>query len=86
MRGKQDTWLKNGTWRNPPQFEGGTGFSEGLAGVKISDKWGFIDQAGQPIIPAIYEKAKPFHNGGAFVKLIDGPWISIDRRGQKIKQ
>ena len=33
-----------------------TTFSEGLAGVKKNDKWGFINQTGNEVIPCVYDE------------------------------
>ncbi|PSO79918.1 MAG: hypothetical protein BRC51_06045 [Cyanobacteria bacterium SW_12_48_29] len=33
-----------------PQFDYAGEFSEGLAPIKISDKWGYIDKTGEMVI------------------------------------
>ena len=43
----------------PPDFS--------LIPVKIDDKWGYINQRGELIIPPIYDEADFFHNGFALV-------------------
>lgn len=72
---------QHGTWRISPQFEDGTSFVEGLAGVKINGKWGFINKKGELIIPADYKEIKLFENGVASVKLSNDSWAKIDKQG-----
>jgi hypothetical protein len=56
-------------------------FSEGMAAVKIGDKWGFIDKMGKIVIPASFSGAKSFSGGLAAVKK-EGLWGYIDKSGQ----
>ena len=44
-------------------------YSEGLAGVKLNGKWGFIDKSGTLVIPCKYDDAWAFSEGRAEVKL-----------------
>lgn len=57
--------------------------SEGLAGVIVGDKCGFIDTKGKLVIPAIYEIVKPFSGGYAAV-LSNGLWTYIDKSGTTV--
>ena len=58
-------------------------FHEGLACVGIAGKgYGFIDETGKLVIPAIYEDANSFNQGKAKVKLNDN-WIFIDKSGKE---
>ena len=43
-------------------------FHEGLARVRKSSKWGYINEDGEEIIPLIYDYAHDFHNGTTNVK------------------
>lgn len=52
------------------------GFSEGLLAVKSNDKWGFIDKAGEIIIPYTYDDVGDFLYGYAKVKTEKG-WTYI---------
>lgn len=45
------------------------GFSEGLSGVKLNGKWGFINECGEEVIPLIYDKVSRFRDGIACVEL-----------------
>lgn len=58
---------KNGKMQVPPYFDEVGEFSEGLAPVKIGDKWGYIDKKGKVVISAIFQKAFPFSSGVARV-------------------
>jgi len=42
-------------------------FSEGLAAVRVGDKWGYIDRAGKRVIPPQFRTAEPFYGGLALV-------------------
>jgi WG containing repeat len=42
------------------KFEDATPFREGLAAVKLNDKWGFIDRAGDFVIEPTYEAMNAF--------------------------
>ena len=48
-----------------------TGFSEGLAAVKVGDKWGYINSRGELKIEPKYKNADSFCNGFAEVELRD---------------
>lgn len=54
-----------------PRFEYADSFSEGLALVKVNDRYGFIDESGGFIIEPIYEKALSFSEGLAPVLVWD---------------
>lgn len=57
--------------------------SEGLSGVKIGDKWGFVDRQGNQIIPPQFDNIYPFSEGLAGV-VIKGKYGFIDRQGKMI--
>jgi len=44
----------------PPRFEQAQSFREGLAAVSVNSKWGFVNKAGNPVIPAQFEAVEPF--------------------------
>lgn len=64
----------------PEYFEDAQLFHEGLAAVKIRDKFGYIGRAGNFDINPQFEDAQPFHNGYAAVKT-GGKWGFIDKTG-----
>ena len=61
-----------------PKYEWSTDFSEGLALVRLENKWGFIDKNGQIIIPLEYEEAGIFYEKLAPVEK-DGRHFFIDQ-------
>ena len=58
-------------------------FSEGLARVKLNDKWGFIDKTGKEVVPPKYDETGNFHEGLAKVKL-NGKYGFIDTTGKEV--
>ncbi len=57
----------SGKWVIPPIYEGGGLFSEGLAAVKVGEKWGFINRSGKMVIKPLYESTYGFSKGLAHV-------------------
>ena len=57
-----------------------TDFSEGLAGVKVENKWGFIDTKGKMVIPPQFDEAGKFSEGLAAV-FSECRWGYIDKTG-----
>ncbi|MBD2085891.1 S-layer homology domain-containing protein [Trichocoleus sp. ST-U3] len=51
-----------------PQFDEAEAFSEGLARVKIADKWGYIDKTGKLVISPQFDEADAFSEGVALVR------------------
>jgi WG containing repeat len=68
----------------PPQFDGVCDFSEGLAGVQVGDQWGFINHAGEMVIPPQFDDcAGEFSEGLASVR-IGYKWGAIDPTGNLV--
>lgn len=60
-------------------------FSEGYAAVCKNGKWGYIDKAGQEVIPCQYDWANPFHEGLASVlSSFDSGYGFIDTTGREV--
>lgn len=59
-------------------------FSEGYAGVKLNDKWGYINIHGKEIIPIIYDEVGEFENGIAQVWL-NRTFLYINNKGEVIE-
>ena len=80
-----DYVFKNGDIRFSPRVVGVSPFSEGLAGLQIGGKWGFIDKTGAVVInpqfPALASSG--FHDGLAFV-YIGGRYGFIDKAGAMV--
>ncbi|WP_158260502.1 WG repeat-containing protein [Chlorogloea sp. CCALA 695] len=72
-----------------PQFKLAYKFSEGLARVKIGDKWGYVNKTGKQVIRPqfatdaddVYGKPGSFFNGLAAVK-VGNKWGYINKQGQ----
>ena len=58
-------------------------FSEGLATVKLNDKYGYIDKTGREVIPCKYDDAWNFSEGFAKVAL-NGKYGYIDETGKEV--
>jgi WG repeat protein len=55
-------------------------FSEGLAAIKVGEKWGYIDNGGRLVIDPQFEQARPFQDGVGAVKR-GRRWGFVDRAG-----
>ena len=63
-----------------PLFDEALEFSEGLAAVRVGDRWGFVDADGKMAIRPQFESAYYFHDGVAPAKL-DGTEVLMDKSG-----
>jgi len=59
------------------------GFRDGMAPVKIDDKWGFLNTQGKLIVPATFDKVTQFNSGYASGQK-DGKFYVIDKSGAEI--
>jgi len=75
---KQNVTPQTGKLVISPQFNQAYPFSQGLAAVKIGDKWGYIDKTGKFVIQPQFNYAQSFSEGLAAVK-IGGKWGYISR-------
>lgn len=66
-----------------PIFDDSRNFFEGLARVKVGDKWGFIDKTGKIVIEPSYYDARSFSEGLAGVR-IGKKWGFIDKLGNVV--
>jgi len=57
----------SGKWVIPPIYEGAGLFKEGLASVKVGEKWGFINRSGKVVIKQQFEMTHGFYEGLANV-------------------
>lgn len=58
-------------------------FTEGRAEFQKDGKYGFLDESGKEVIPAIYEKADAFTESLSAVKK-DGKYGAIDKSGKEL--
>lgn len=65
-----------------PQFDEAYNFSEGMAGVELHERVGFINKAGEVVIEAIYDTVCSFTDGLASVTQGEVSWY-IDKEGNK---
>ena len=63
----------------------GQAFTEGLLNVKQNDKWGFINEKGDIILPMNYSSVSHFENGLSIVKIGEKKG-AIDKTGKVIIQ
>lgn len=64
-------------------FDAARDFSEGLAAVRIGDRWGFVNAAGEFVLPLRYESCFSFGQGlAAFLQ--GGKYGYVDRRGSVV--
>jgi hypothetical protein len=64
----------------PAQFDNAYDFFDGLAAVRMNNKWGYIDKSGNQIIPFQFSGAGSFESGLAAVKIKD-KWGYINQQG-----
>lgn len=67
----------------PLEIEEGQHFSEGLAGVRINGRWGFIDTTGKVCIKPEYKEVERFSSGVALVRKAS-TYELIDRNGKNV--
>lgn len=68
-----------------PQFNEVGCFANGLAPVRLNDKWGYIDKGGKFVIKPQFEYASPFFDDGyAYVKNSEGKYGIINSKGELV--
>lgn len=72
----------HGQFRISPTFDDARPFSDGMAAVKISDKWGFVDAAGKLAIQPKFSNAYYFREGVGIAELKDFGDVLIDKAGR----
>jgi hypothetical protein len=67
----------------PSKYHEARDFSEGIATVRIENRWGYIDCNLKEITPMKYSMAKDFTDGFGIVKL-NGKLHFVDREGNEL--
>lgn len=75
--------LPSGKFAIEPKWVEAADFKEGLACVRVGNKYGFINPSGQLVVEAAYERSSRFTNGYAVVKK-DDKYGMIDKTGNVI--
>ena len=65
-----------------PKYTDASIFQEGLAYVKVKNKYGFINKKGKTVVKPIYDRVSMFYNGLAYVEK-NGRAFYIDKTGKK---
>ena len=58
-------------------------FTGGLAAVRVSNKWGFVNTKGVEVIPPVYDEVNELESGKIKVKL-NGSILYFDKEGKVI--
>lgn len=58
-------------------------FKDGIVGVEVGKKWGYLDTKGKLVIPPKYEVANVFSKGFATVRS-DRKWLIVNQAGEEI--
>ena len=66
----------------PPQFDQADSFREGLARVKIGQKWGYIDKQGKLVVQPQLDEADSFSDGLALVRT----YQSVGRQAVEVRE
>jgi hypothetical protein len=59
-------------------------FVNGLAGIRQNGRWGFVNELGQQVIPAAYDRAANFTQKGYAAVAQGGKWGVIDSLGRTV--
>ena len=70
----------------PMRYDGVLRMQDGFAAVEKDGLCGFVNRAGKLTIPMQFLLVRSFHNGYAAVKLGNGRWAYIDKRGRVVWQ
>lgn len=71
------------SWEIEPQYENAEFFCEQVAAVKIDGKYGFINENGELVVPAIYDSVK-FCSFGLIPAGLNGEWYYINSSNERI--
>ncbi|GKU77158.1 hypothetical protein L3i20_v215550 [Paenibacillus sp. L3-i20] len=66
-----------------PKYDDVVDFSEGLAAVKLNEKWGFVNRKGEEIVKPKYKEVIDFANGLAAV-MVNDKYGFINKKGAAV--
>lgn len=76
---------RTGTFAIKPQFDGASTFSEGMASVKVNNKWGYINTSGNIVINPQFDGTTMFSGGLAVVAVAgNGSTGTINTQGKYV--
>ncbi|QJD80675.1 WG repeat-containing protein [Spirosoma rhododendri] len=67
------------------QFDDIDKFYDGMAEVVLNGKHGYVNQQGRLVVPMLYVRANPYHNGEALVVSTEGKFGYLNTKGQLVK-
>lgn len=69
----------------PARYEGMTFFLNGRAAIRRQGRWGYINEAGEEVVPPAYLSAEVYQDTGvALVQVAEEQWTLIDLAGRKL--
>ncbi|MBS2008853.1 MAG: WG repeat-containing protein [Cyanobacteria bacterium SZAS TMP-1] len=81
LDGTYEYWNRKGELAFPQRFKEASYFADGLAPVRVEDKWGYIDRTGAMVIHPVFDTARAFSDGLAPVRM-GNKWGYIDKTGR----
>ena len=74
---------RTGAFAISPQFDEENGFSEGMASIRVNNKWGYINTAGMIVVNPQFDAVTPF-SGGLAVVSVSGRSGTINKQGKYV--
>lgn len=74
---------RDGKFAIRPQFESAVSFSEGMAAVKLDNRWGYVDSTGKIVINPQFDAVTTFFGGLAVVS-VSGHTGTINKQGKYV--
>jgi hypothetical protein len=71
----------NGRWAVPARFDEVRPFVDGVAQVRLDNRWGLIDPRGDFVVRPAYLDMLPFSEGLAAAQEEDKRWVFVDLKG-----
>ncbi len=56
-----------------------------MAAVRLGGQWGFVNEAGQEVVPCRYDEVRDFEVGGTLAAVrLGGQWGFVNKAGQEV--